>query len=132
MLGFDLTRYECNALAGIVLSTTVFWLSALFNRREGDFKERIEALEADLSTPAYANTDDRVRPEGLKAYRLMGWVAVFLGVVLALFTLPVLHQGGWLNALTGTISMTIGAFILWSVRKYERQLPLHDTSPSEQ
>lgn len=118
--GLTLTRYELNAILGLLSSGTVFVISAFFDRRAGLFKGRIESLEKDLRTPAYADVDDRVRPEGLKAYRLMGIIAVILGLFLLILFIPTAGDNGWLNAFTGLIAVGIGSFILITVRRYAR------------
>jgi solute:Na+ symporter, SSS family len=109
--GFILTRYELNALVGLVVSGTVFYGSAFFNRREGDFKARVEA---------HAAVEDRIRPEGLKAYAVMGWLAVLFGVLLLALVIPTAAEGGWLNGLVGGLALAVGVFILRSVRAYAR------------
>ncbi len=125
--GFDLTRYELNALIGLGVSGTVFVVSAFLNRREGAFKERIESFETDLQTPAHAEDDEKVSSEGLKAYQLMGGLAIGLGVFLWLLTFPTLSDGGWLNALIGSIAIGIGFFIIKTVARYAK---LHDLKTS--
>jgi hypothetical protein len=120
IFGFTLTRYELNAILGLLASGGVFTLTAFFNRREGTFKERIESLETDLATPAHADVDDRVRPEGLKAYKLMGILAVILGAFLIILFFFTIGENGWLNGFTGLIAIGIGVLILTTVRRYAR------------
>jgi Na+/proline symporter len=120
IFGFTLTRYELNAILGLIASGGVFTLTAFFNRREGTFKERIESLETDLATPAHADVDDRVRPEGLKAYKLMGILAVILGAFLIILFFFTIGENGWLNGFTGLIAIGIGVLILTTVRRYAR------------
>lgn len=118
--GLTFTRYELNAILGLLASGSVFTLTAFFNRRSGTFKDRIESLESDLATPAYANVDDRVRPEGLKAYNLMGLLAIGLGGFLLILFFPTFGEGGWLNAFAGVVAIAIGILILTTVRRYAR------------
>ena len=81
-IGFDLSRYELNAIVGLFVTGTVFLGSAFFNKREGAFKASIESFETDLRTPAYSDPDTKIGHEGLKAYRLMGWLAILIGMIL--------------------------------------------------
>jgi len=116
--GFDLTRYELNALVGLFACTTVFVGSAFINRREGSFKDRVESFEQDLNTPAHADEDHKVGPEGLKAYQIMGILSIGLGAILLVLTIPTFTDGGWLNGLVGALAVGIGFLILKSVRLY--------------
>ena len=119
--GFTLTRYELNAILGLLASGSVFLFSAFLNRRSGSFKERIESFEQDLRTPAYADVDDRVRPEGLKAYQLMAVLSIGLGLFLIVLSFPTAGDGGWLNALAGCLAASVGIFTLLAVKRYQRQ-----------
>lgn len=116
--GFDLTRYELNALVGLFTCTIVFVGSAFLNRREGSFKDRVESFEQDLKTPAHADEDHKVGPEGLKAYQIMGILSIGLGAVLLVLTIPTFTDGGWLNGIVGALAVGIGLLILKSVRLY--------------
>ena len=116
--GFDLTRYELNALVGLFTCTIVFVGSAFLNRREGSFKDRVESFEQDLKTPAHADEDHKVGPEGLKAYQIMGILSIGLGAVLLVLTIPSFTDGGWLNGIVGALAVGIGLLILKSVRLY--------------
>ncbi|MDQ8187703.1 sodium:solute symporter family protein [Pelagicoccus sp. SDUM812002] len=119
--GFDLTRYELNAIVGILTSGSVFLASAFFNKREGDFKTRIESFETDLKTPAYSDPNTKIGSEGLIAYRLLGYLSLLIGGILLLVTIPTLDRNGWLNALAGVIATAIGISIIKAVRAYERR-----------
>jgi Na+/proline symporter len=129
--GMTLTRYELNALLGLFASGSVFVVSAFFDRRAGAFRQRIESFEKDLRTPAYADVDDRIGPEGLKAYRLMGFLAVGLGLFLLVLFFPTIGENGWLNALAGLIAIGIGSFIIRAVNRYIRKhgLPALTSNP---
>ncbi|EDY83710.1 transporter, SSS family protein [Verrucomicrobiia bacterium DG1235] len=120
-LGFDLTRYELNAFVGIFVSGTVFLATSFFNQREGAFKERIESFETDLKTPALSHPDTKIGPEGLIAYRLMGYLAIGIGVILFIVTIPTLDRSGWLNSVAGLLSVVIGISVVKAVRSYERR-----------
>ncbi len=118
--GMTLTRYELNGILGFVSAASVLLLSAFWNKRSGAFKERIESLEKDLRTPAYSNADDKIRPEGLQAYRLTAILTLGLGAFQLVLSVPTWHDGGWLNLLTGLLAVVIGLAILASVRRYHR------------
>lgn len=117
--GFELTRYELNAIVGIIASGSVFLATAFLNKREGAFKERIESFETDLKTPAHAQLNAKIGPEGLIAYKLLGYLSLLIGTVLLIVTLPTLDRSGWLNAIAGLISATIGITIIKAVNAYE-------------
>lgn len=123
-IGFDLTRYELNALVGLFVCTSVFVVSGFFNRREGNFKDRIESFEKDLNTPAYADGDHKMGAEGLKAYQIMGILSIGLGSILILLAVPTIRDGGWLNGLVGVLAVGIGILILKSVRLYAMRHPI--------
>ncbi len=126
-MGIDMTRFEINSLVGIFFSGIVFIASAFFNKRKGSFEKRIEALELDLQTPAYADKGTKVGPEGLKAYRLMGQLAMVLGAFLIILTIFTLDRGGWLNAVAGLLSLGIGTAVIKAVRAYELKYHLNST-----
>ncbi|MBD5777923.1 Na+:solute symporter [Pelagicoccus sp. NFK12] len=117
--GFELTRYELNAIVGILASGSVFLATAFFDKREGAFKKRIESFETDLKTPAYAEPDAKIGPEGLIAYKLLGYLSLLIGAVLLLVTFLTLERSGWLNTIAGLISATIGITIVKAVRQYQ-------------
>jgi Na+/proline symporter len=126
--GFDLTRYELNALVGLFVCSTVFIVSAFLNKRTGAFKERIESFENDLNTPAYADEDHKVGMEGLKAYQIMAVLSIGLGGLLILLMIPTLNDGGWLNGLVGAIAIGIGILILKAVRLYTEKHRLSNST----
>lgn len=127
--GFDLTRYELNALVGLFVCSTVFIISAFLNKRTGAFKKRIESFENDLNTPAYADEDHKVGMEGLKAYQIMAVLSIGIGGLLMLLMFPTLGDGGWLNGLVGAIAIGIGILILKAVRLYtEKHRLLNSTN----
>ncbi|MFL3656574.1 MAG: sodium:solute symporter family protein [Opitutales bacterium] len=119
--GFDLTRYELNACVGIFVTGTVFLGSAFFNKREGAFKDSIESFETDLKTPAFSDPDSKIGTEGLKAYRLMGWLAILIGAIVIPITFFSLDRSGWLNAIAGTLSIAIGIAVLKAVSRYKQK-----------
>ncbi len=116
---FELTRYELNAIIGLLVTTGVFIASTFFNRREGAFKNRIQSLEKDLKTPAFSEQNTALAPEGLKAYRMMGWLAIGLGGGLVLLTIPTATENGLLNGLAGLLAIAIGVLILKAVTRYQ-------------
>ncbi len=128
--GFDLTRYELNAIVGIFVTGGVFLGSTFFNKREGAFKQSIESFERDLKTPAHAEPDTKISVDGLKAYRLMAKLAVLIGLILIPFTFLSWERAGWLNALAGLVAIAVGVAIQKAISRYE-QNTLHSTEPSK-
>jgi Na+/proline symporter len=119
--GIAFTRYELNTFVGIGAATVFFFGSALFNKRSGAFKERIESLEHDLQTPAHAE-GDHVDLRGLRSYRLAGRLSFGIGVVLILLSFPTpWFEGAALNAVAGALAMAISIVVeVWS-RRFERR-----------
>ena len=124
VFGLEMTRYELNALIGLLISGVVFFGTAFFNKREGSFKKRIESFEKDLKTPAYADSDARITNDGLNAYLLMGRMALAIGGVLILLTIFTFQDGGYLNAIAGALALITGSLIIRAIRKYQAS---HDT-----
>ena len=112
-LGLDITRYELQMLVGTGASTACFFASMLINSRQGAYKERIESLEKDLATPAWAEPNERLDQRGLKAYRLTARLTLIIGGMLLLAVIPTLNAPAWhLNAIGGLIALVIGLTIL--------------------
>jgi hypothetical protein len=104
-----------------VVSTVAFFASALFNRREGAFKERIEHLEHDLRTPAYAPPGTKLDLRGFRAYNLAGRIAMGIGGFLLLVAIPTFDEGGELNLIAGVLALALGWLIVVTTRRYERR-----------
>jgi len=129
VLGVELTRYELNTFVGLAASGGCFFASALVHRRAGAFAERIERLEHDLRTPAYA-TDDTVDLLGLRAYRLAGGLSVLIGLLLCL--LPLAGSGGaGLNLAAGLLAMLLGAGVIGWTRRYAQRAASHTDADTE-
>lgn len=120
--GFTLFRYELNAILGLSIAAAIFLLSHFFDNRSGAFGERIRAFEKDLKTPAYSDRKALVGPEGLMAYKLMGYLSLVLGGLLILFTFLTLERAGWLNTITGILALAMGGGILAAVHRYEKRV----------
>ncbi|MBX2821261.1 MAG: hypothetical protein KTR29_16320, partial [Rhodothermaceae bacterium] len=117
VLGLEVTRYELQMLIGTGASTACFFASMLVNKRAGDYKTRIESLEKDLQTPAWANADLPADQRGLTAYRLTARLAIIIGGMLLLITIPTLTAPSWhLNTIGGTIAILIGIAILTATK----------------
>jgi pilus assembly protein TadC len=115
-----MTRYEIQTLTGVVSSAAVFVFSSLFNRREGAFKERVEALEVDLKTPARAPEGARIDLRGLAAIRVTGRLTALLGGLLLFLVIPTIGNDGWpLNLIAGILCLAIAAGIAVLTSKYE-------------
>jgi SSS family transporter len=119
--GVELGRYEINTLVGVGLSTVVFLLSSLVDERKGAFRERIEALELDLKTPALAAPGTKLDLRGLRAYRLAGRLAVVIGAVLLVLSVPTFGEGGLLNVVAGLMAVALGVLVVAATRRYERR-----------
>ena len=120
VFGFALGRFELNMFVGTFASTACFFASALANRRTGAFTDRIESLERDLRTPAYA-TGARLDLRGLRAYRLASGLAIFIGLLL--IVLPLFGSGGALmNIPAGLLAILLGGGVIVWTRRYERQV----------
>ncbi len=120
VLGIEMTRYEINTFVGIIAATLVFFGSAAFHKREGEFKKRIESLEHDLATPAYAD-GAHVDLRGLQSYRLAGRLSIVIGIVL----LPLAFETPWfegslLNGAAALLAFAIGGGVEWATRRFER------------
>lgn len=122
VLGLEMGRYELNTLVGLLAATACFFGSALAHRREGRFKARIEALEHDLRTPAYAE-GVKLDLRGVRAYRLAGWLSVLIGGMLLVMGLVGLGQGGAsLNLVAAALALGLGGLIVEGTRRYERRM----------
>ncbi len=99
-------------------STVCFFASALAHRRTGAFAERIESLERDLRTPAYA-TGEKLDLRGLRAYRLTGTLAMLIGVLLMVLSF---FGGAVLNLSAGLLAVALGAGVIVATRRYERRM----------
>ncbi len=119
--GLELTRYELNALVGLIVSGGVFYVTSFFNKREGAFRERIESFEKDMKTPAHSHPDTKIGPEGLQSYRFMGRLAVGMGVLLILLTFPTFSEGGILNTVAGLIALGVGILVIQAVNRYQER-----------
>ena len=116
IFGVEVGRFELNMFVGTGASTACFFASALAHRRAGAFAERIESLERDLRTPAYA-TGVKLDLRGLRAYRLAGSLAVLIGVLLMI--LPVFGSGGApMNIPAGVLAVALGAGVVVWTRRY--------------
>ncbi|MFW6354995.1 MAG: hypothetical protein ACOC3I_11475, partial [Verrucomicrobiota bacterium] len=48
------------------------------------------------------------------------YLTLGLGILLLALFIPTAGEGGWLNALIGSLALAIALFILRAVRRYER------------
>ena len=121
VFGLEMGRYEINTIVGVVVSTVAFFGSALFHKREGAYRERIEAFERDLATPALAAPGAELDLRGLRAYRLAGRLGMGVGAVLVLLTAPTLSDRGLLNLAAGVLALALGAAVEAGTRRVERR-----------
>lgn len=121
VFGLEMGRFEVNTIVGLVVSTVAFFGSALFNKREGAYRDRIEAFEHDLRTPAYAAPGTKLDLRGLRAYRLAGRLGMGVGVLLIVFTAFTIQDRGILNLIAGVLALALGVFIEFATRQYERR-----------
>ncbi len=118
VLGMHMTRYELQMLTGILATTTIFLASTAFTKREGKYKERIEAFETDLATPAFATPDMALDLRGIRASMLVGRLSILIGGILFIVTIPTLNDSGWqLNIVGAVIAVAIGLAIILTLRK---------------
>ena len=117
VLGIEMGRYELNTLVGIGTSALVFFISAFFTKREGAFAERVESLERDLATPAYATPGD-VDLRGFRAYYFAGRLSVVVGGLLVLLAIPA--EDGALNAVAGLVAIGLGVLVVMLTRRAAR------------
>jgi SSS family transporter len=121
--GVRMTRYEIQTLTGATASALVFMGSAFLNRRTGAFGNRIQALEADLQTPAHAPESVRVDLRGLLALRITGRLTALLGGLLLLLSIPTAGSQGWgLNIVAGVLCLAVAAGIAILTAKYQRTI----------
>ena len=113
-----ITRYELQMLVGTGASMACFFASMLLNNRKGTYKTRIESLERDLKTPAWADTKILMDQRGLKAYRLTARLSLVIGGVLLLAFIPT-HDAatGYLNIIGGFMAISAAIIILIFTRQ---------------
>ncbi len=121
VFGLEMGRFELNVLVGAVVSTIAFFATSLFNTREGAFRERIEAFERDLDTPALADPGAALDLRGLRAYRLAARMGMGVGVLLIAFAAFTFADRGVINLIAGLGALALGAAIEVGTRRYERR-----------
>lgn len=129
VLGMEMGRYEVNMIVGAIVSTVVFFASAAFARRTGAFKERIEAFERDLRTPAYAEPGAALDLRGLDAFQLAGRITFGIGLGLLGLGLATLSDGGAITVAAALLALLIGVGIVLGVQRYERRLRSLEPTP---
>ncbi len=118
VLGMDVTRYELQMLTGIIGTTAFFLLSTLGKRRGVAYEARLSAFEKDLATPAFA--DEAAPPDlrGVRAYRLVGRLAIIIGGMLLLVVFPTVGSEGWsLNLVGALLAIGTGLAILLGTKR---------------
>jgi solute:Na+ symporter, SSS family len=107
-----------NMISESVVASIVFFGSAFFFRGKDARNEHILALERDLREPVLA-TSEKFDPSGFHVYRLLGWVCLVLGAVLALCLAvpsgPV--SPSWINLVVGAFLLLLGGTILYASRE---------------
>jgi solute:Na+ symporter, SSS family len=107
-----------NMISESVVATLVFVGSAFFFRRGDGQNEHVLALERDLRKPVLAIAE-RFDPSGFHVYRLLGWICVVLGVVLAACLAipsgPV--SPSWINMIVGVFLLSLGGTIVYASRE---------------
>jgi len=104
--------YERNILSATIVSTAVFFFSALFYRADDPRSAECRRFDADLRTPV--PVDPNVPIGGLRDYQMLSVVSVLLGVVLcACVALPSSALAPpAINLVAGGLLFVIGA-LLW-------------------
>ncbi len=107
-----------NMISESVVATLVFFGSAFFFRRGDGQNEHVLALERDLRKPVLAMAE-RFDPSGFHVYRLLGWICLVLGGVLAACLAvpsgPV--SPSWINMIVGVFLLSLGGAIVYASRE---------------
>ncbi|NND71978.1 MAG: hypothetical protein HKN43_10400 [Rhodothermales bacterium] len=127
VLGMDVTRYELQMITGIVASSIIFFGSMWFTRRDGKYKERVESLEKDLQTPAYADVGVPLDLRGVRAYLLVGRLSIVIGGMLFIAAIPTMGDRAWtLNIVGGLIATAIGIATIITARRLKSSREVGD------
>jgi Na+/proline symporter len=107
-----------NMISESVVATVVFFGSAFFFRYGDGQNEHVLALERDLRRPVLAIAE-RFDPSGFHVYRLLGWICLVLGGVLAACLAvpsgPV--SPSWINMIVGVFLLSLGGAIVYASRE---------------
>ncbi len=128
---FDVTpyQYEFNIFGGVLISTIVFFGSALYKEKNSSVLASIRSFEKDIAAPA---TTESLHwdPNALQSYKIVGVVTIGIGVVLMLLSaVPATRDATLLNLITGLCTIGLGILILWYFKKQSRQsLALEEAS----
>lgn len=110
-------QYEVNIFGGILVSSSVFFLSAFFPERSPVAREGIAAFGRDLRTPA-VEKDLRWDRNALYSYKVVGVVTMGMGLALLLLLIVPTNEGvRVLTLLTGVSIAGLGGAMLWYFRK---------------
>jgi len=121
--------YERNTFSEMAVVSAVFFLSRFFANRRVEDRQRLQRLEQDLKTPAYA---DAARVEGgpFSAYGLVGKLAMVLGGVLwVVSALPWSRSGRFVNWGAGLFLMALGAALVYTTRRKAARRPTVKSQP---
>ncbi|HEX9655563.1 MAG TPA: hypothetical protein VGB89_01455 [Bacteroidota bacterium] len=116
---FDVTpyQYEFNIFGGVLVSTLVFFGSALFREKRFTTIAQIAAFKKDLGDPA---TKESLRwdPNALQSYKIVGVLTIGIGVaLLSLNLVPAASDVILLNSVAGLCTVSFGVLILWYFKK---------------
>jgi hypothetical protein len=116
---FDVTpyQYEFNIFGGVLVSTLVFFGSALFREKRFTTITQIAAFKKDLGDPA---TKESLRwdPNALQSYKIVGVLTIGIGVaLLSLNLVPAASDVILLNSVAGLCTVSFGVLILWYFKK---------------
>ena len=112
-------QYEVNIFGGILVSAAVFFLSALWQEKNTEARERMAAFGRDLDTPALERSATWDR-NALRSYLVVGILTIIIGIaLLLLLTVPAGIEVRTLTCITGLATMALGGGMLLYFRGQE-------------
>jgi SSS family solute:Na+ symporter len=110
-------QYEVNIFGGILVSSAVFFLSALWPERDSEAKERIGAFAADLAAPAGGRSSVWDR-NALHSYLVVGVLTLIIGgALMVLLLVPAGREVRVLTLVMGLATMALGSLMLLYFRR---------------
>jgi SSS family solute:Na+ symporter len=113
-------QYEVNIFGGVGVASLVFFLSALWKKKDTVNLEGQKALAVDLATPA---VDEHLRWSGnaLASYRIVGLLTIGIGVVVfALGFVPASLAVHAITLICGIGTASLGWLMMWYFRRQSK------------